>query len=57
MLDSLHKRKIDMSDEIIIIDNVVDGEPYIGRSTRNERMYAYSTNKPVKYWSEINGIR
>ena len=45
MLDDMHKRKIDMADEIFVIN--VGG--YIGKSTRSEIEYAISTNKPVKY--------
>jgi len=45
MLDDMHKRKIDMADEIFVIN--VGG--YIGSSTRSEIDYAFSTNKPVKY--------
>ena len=45
MLDDIHKRKIDMSDEIFVIN--VGG--YIGESTRSEIEYALSTNKKVNY--------
>lgn len=45
MLDDMHKRKIDMADEIFVIN--VDG--YIGNSTRSEIEYAKATGKPVKY--------
>jgi hypothetical protein len=45
MLDDMHKRKIDLADEIFVIN--VGG--YIGSSTRSEIDYASSTNKPVKY--------
>lgn len=45
MLDDMHKRKIDLSDEIFVIN--VGG--YIGESTRNEINYAKSTNKLVRY--------
>lgn len=45
MLDDMHKRKIDMSDEIFVIN--VDG--YIGESTRSEIEYAISKNKVVNY--------
>lgn len=45
MLDDMHKRKIDMSDEIFVI-NVND---YIGSSTKSEIEYAISTNKKVNY--------
>jgi len=45
--DDLHKRKIDMADEVHILD--VGG--YIGDSTRSEIEYAESINKPVKYLS------
>jgi hypothetical protein len=45
MLDDMHKRKIDLADEIFVIN--VGG--YIGSSTRSEIEYAISTNKAVKY--------
>jgi hypothetical protein len=45
MLDDMHKRKIDLADEIFVIN--VGG--YIGVSTRSEIEYAISANKPVKY--------
>ena len=45
MLDDMHKRKIDMADEIFVIN--VGG--YIGESTRSEIEYARTTGKPVRY--------
>lgn len=45
MLDDMHKRKIDMSDEIFVIN--VDG--YIGESTKSEIEYALKTGKKVNY--------
>lgn len=45
MLDDIHKRKIDMADEIFVIN--VGG--YIGDSTKNEIEYAKLHGKPVKY--------
>jgi hypothetical protein len=45
MLDEMHKRKIDLSDEIFVIN--VGG--YVGSSTQSEIEYAIKTNKPVKY--------
>lgn len=45
MLDDMHKRKIDMADEIFIIN--VGG--YIGSSTRSEIEYAIKTGKKVNY--------
>ena len=45
MLDDMHKRKIDMSDEIFVIN--VNG--YIGESTKSEIEYAMKNNKIVKY--------
>ena len=50
MLDDIHKRKIDMADEIFVIN--VDG--YIGESTRSESAYATSTGKAVRYLEETN---
>ena len=45
MLDDMHKRKIDMADEIFVIS--VGG--YIGDSTRSEIQYAKDHNKKVNY--------
>ncbi len=45
MLDDMHKRKIDMADEIFVIN--VGG--YIGESTRSEIDYAIRTGKSVRY--------
>ena len=45
MLDDIHKRKIDMADEIFVIN--VKG--YIGDSTRSEIDYALKHNKVVRY--------
>ena len=45
MLDDMHKRKIDMADEIFVIN--VGG--YIGESTRSEIEYAVIHGKTVKY--------
>lgn len=49
MLDDMHKRKIDMADEIFVIN--VGG--YIGTSTRSEIDYARATGKPVRYLEEV----
>ena len=48
MLDDMHKRKIDMADEIYVIN--VGG--YIGSSTRSEIEYAQRTGKQVRYLEE-----
>lgn len=48
MLDDMHKRKIDMADEIFVIN--VGG--YIGQSTASEIAYARSTGKTVRYLEE-----
>ena len=48
MLDDMHKRKIDMADEIYVIK--VGG--YIGSSTRSEIEYAKATGKVVRYLEE-----
>ena len=48
MLDDMHKRKIDMADEIYVID--VGG--YIGDSTRSEIAYAREHGKNVRFLSQ-----
>ena len=49
MLDDMHKRKIDMADEIFVIN--VGG--YIGSSTRSEIEYAKVIGRPVRYLEEL----
>jgi hypothetical protein len=48
MFEQIHLRKIDMADEILVID--VNG--YIGHSTRKEIDYAKSKGMQVNYYSE-----
>jgi hypothetical protein len=48
MLDEIHKRKIDMSDAIYVINK--DG--YIGSSTRSEIKYAEEHNKEIIFMEE-----
>lgn len=45
MLDDMHLRKIDLADEIFVINP----GGYIGQSTSREISYALSTGKTVKY--------
>lgn len=45
MLDDMHKRKIDMADEIYVIN--VGG--YIGSSTKSGIEYAKATGKGIRY--------
>ena len=44
-LDALHKRKIDLADEVLVLN--VGG--YIGDSTRSEILYAMKTGKEIRY--------
>jgi hypothetical protein len=48
-LDELHLRKIDLSDEVLILN--VDG--YIGKSTRRELDYARKTGKLIRWLEPI----
>lgn len=45
MLDDMHKRKIDLSDEIFVINP----GGYIGSSTKSEIEYALESGKKVSY--------
>ena len=45
MLDDMHKRKIDMADEIFVTNK----NGYIGDSTRSEIAYALEHGKKVNY--------
>lgn len=47
LLGNLHFRKIDLSDEIFVID--VNG--YIGSSTKREIEYAKEKGKAIRYYS------
>ena len=49
MLDDMHKRKIDMADEIYVIN--VGG--YIGESTKSEIEYAKKHGKKVNYLENL----
>ena len=49
MLDDMHKRKIDMADEIFVIN--VNG--YIGDSTKSEIKYAKENGKIINYLESI----
>ena len=44
-LDELHKRKIDLADEVLVLN--VGG--YIGDSTRSEVAYAERAGKPIRW--------
>jgi hypothetical protein len=50
MLDELHLRKIDISDEILVINQ----GGYIGESTRREIEYAISKGKTVRYMEGVS---
>ena len=49
MLDDMHKRKIDMADEIFVINK----NGYIGDSTKSEIAYAKKTGKKVSYLENL----
>lgn len=49
-LDELHKRKIDLADEVLVLN--IGG--YVGDSTRSEIEYARAQGKPVR-WLESAG--
>jgi hypothetical protein len=50
MLDDMHLRKIDLADEIFVIN--VGG--YIGESTRREIAYAHQHGKTVNYLEPLS---
>jgi len=49
LVDEVHLRKIDLSDEVEVIN--VGG--YIGESTRNEIAYARAKRKPIYYLEDV----
>lgn len=48
-LDELHKRKIDLADEILVLN--VDG--YVGDSTASEMAYAALHGKNIRFWDDL----
>lgn len=48
-LDELHKRKIDMADEVLVVS---DASGYYGDSTRSEIEYARAIGKPIRFQVE-----
>jgi hypothetical protein len=48
ILDTLHLRKIDLADEILVLD--IGG--YIGASTQSEIRYARNSGKVIRFWSQ-----
>lgn len=51
-LDELHLRKIDMCDEVLVLN--VDG--YIGKSTRKEVLYAIAETKRIRFLEHEAGL-
>ena len=49
MLDDMHKRKIDLADEIFVINK----GGYIGSSTKSEIEYAKLAGKRISYLEEL----
>lgn len=47
-VEELHLRKIDLADEVLVLD--VDG--YTGPSTMAQMRYARDTDTPIRFWSE-----
>lgn len=45
MLDAMHRSKIDMANEVIIVVR----DSYIGESTRGEIIYAAASGKPLQF--------
>jgi hypothetical protein len=53
-LDELHKRKIDLSDYVLVVS---DEAGYFGESTRSEIAYALANGKPVEFAEPQAGER
>jgi hypothetical protein len=49
-LDWLHLRKIDLSDEVLILN--VGG--YLGESTKRELVYAVCNGKHIRWWEPLH---
>ena len=48
LLDELHLKKIDLADEILVLNK----NGYIGESTKCEIKYAKSQGKHIRYWEK-----
>jgi len=53
MLDELHKRKIDLADEVLILN--VGG--YVGQSTASKIDYAQANGKPIRWLESPTSTR
>jgi hypothetical protein len=54
-LDTLHLKKIELADEVLILDCPgEDGQPYVGESTARELAHARALGKRIRFWSEEN---
>ena len=49
-LDNLHRHKIDLADEILVINP----GGYMGESTRSEIEFAEILDKPIRYWTDVH---
>jgi hypothetical protein len=49
MLDELHLHKIDLADEVLVLNP----GGYVGSSTRREIEYAHARGKPVRYLEPV----
>ncbi len=51
IVDEVHKRKIDLADEVIVIraGKASDNKTYIGESTTSEMVYARNSGIPIKF--------
>lgn len=48
-LDELHLRKVELADEVLVLNGTAYGAPYIGESTRREIAHATALGKKVRY--------
>jgi hypothetical protein len=49
-LDWLHKRKIDLADEVLVLNK----GGYVGDSTRSEVQHALATGKPIRWLEAVD---
>jgi hypothetical protein len=54
-MDDLHLQKIDLADQVMVIDANEEGEfAYVGSSTEREIAYARRRGKPVLFWRDYS---
>lgn len=55
ILETVDRKRIDISDEIFVVNDFYEGSPYYGESTKKELDYAVSLGKKIHFLHERKG--